>query len=304
MGTGDISVPALRWLLEESGRQVVGVVCQPDKPAGRKMLLTAPETKTLALAHGVPVLQPEKIGAAAEALRALRPDLSVVMAYGQFLPKAVRELAPLGCINLHASLLPRWRGASPVHSALLAGDAVTGVTVMHVAREMDAGDTILAERTDISPTDTGQTLHDRLAELAAVALARALPLLEAGTAPRMPQEATQVTACAKLTRGEGRLDWREPAAALDRRIRAFDPWPGTHTVLPDGRTLKIFPPVSRADGSGAPGEVISTGKDRFTVACGEGGALEIFHVQPEGQRRMTAQDFLPGRAVAAGMRLG
>ncbi len=236
---------------------------------------------------------------------ALKPDLTVVMAYGQFLPKSIRGMAPFGCINLHASLLPRWRGASPVHAALAAGDARTGVTVMHVDREMDAGDTILAEETAIAAEDTGETLHDRLAEIAAVALARAVPLIEAGTAPRTPQNPAEVTACAKLDRASGRIDWHRSAEEIDRLIRAYHSWPGTGTTLPDGRSLKIFPPVMILDvaDSAAPGTVLAGDPLTLTVRCGE-GALRLGDVLVEGKKRMTAADFLRGHPLTPGARLG
>ncbi len=309
LGTGEVSAPTLRWLLEESGHQVVGVVCQPDRPVGRKQEWHAPVTKVLAQAHGAPVFQPEKVKDAVAKLAALQPDLSVVMAYGQYLPKGIREGARLGCINLHTSLLPAWRGASPIQSALAAGDEETGVTIMHVAREMDAGDLILAERAPIFADDTGQTLHDRLAQVALVALARALPLLAAGTAPRQPQEAARATFCAKLTRATGRLDWSRPAVELDRLIRACHPWPGTHTTLPDGRLLKIFPPVAiepfpAEASSSPPGTLLPCPtRSRLFIATGD-GALAATHIQLEGGRRLLAREFLAGHPLPEGTRLG
>jgi len=314
IGTGDIGVPSLKWLIEESGHRVTGVVCQPDKPAGRRQVVTPPATKQLAVAAGVPVFQPEKINdpAALEQILALRPDLTVVMAYGQFLPKALREAAPLGCINLHASLLPRWRGASPIQSAIAAGDAETGVTVMHVVREMDAGDIILAEKTSGRPDDTGQSLHDRLASLAPRALARALPLLESGTAPRLAQPPDLVTRCAKLSRDLARLDWTRPAVELERLIRAYDPWPGTHTTLPaplGRKLLKVFPPATVTPlpppphPAARPGEIIAVDRDRVTVATGH-DALVLHALQTEGQKRLTARDFLAGTRLEKGQILG
>ncbi|MFN0127714.1 MAG: methionyl-tRNA formyltransferase, partial [Verrucomicrobiales bacterium] len=248
LGTGEIGVPTLRWLIERSGHHVIGVVCQPDKPVGRRQHLTAPAPKSVALEAGIPVFQPDRLNdrAALEALLALHPDLILVIAHGQFVPKRLREAAALGCLNLHASLLPRWRGASPIQSAIAAGDTHTGVTVMHVDREMDAGDTILAETTPIDPEETGQSLHDRLASLAPRALARALPLVESGTAPRFPQDPAKVTHCLKLSRDHARLDWSRPAVELECLIRAYHPWPGTHTCLPaefGTKMLKIFPPT-------------------------------------------------------------
>ena len=319
IGTGEIGVPSLRWLSEHSGHDLAGVVCQPDKPAGRQQALTPPATKTLALQAGLPVFQPERINdpAALDALLATRPDLIVVMAYGQFLPRRLREGARLGCINLHASLLPRWRGASPIQSALAAGDPESGVTVMHVVQEMDAGDMILAESTPIRDDDTGQSLHDRLAELAPLALARALPLLENGTAPRVPQPPDRVTRCAKLSRAQARLDWSRPAADLERLIRAYHPWPGTHTFLPashGGRLLKVFPPAQvvplpadpAAPGPPSaprPGQIVAVNRDAIVVATGH-HALALTTLQIEGQKRLAARDFLAGTRLEAGQALG
>ena len=316
IGTGDIGVPALRWLVEHSGHRVTGVVCQPDKPAGRKQTLTPPATKTVALAAGLPVFQPERINdpAALDALLTPPPDLIVVMAYGQFLPRRLREGARLGCINLHASLLPRWRGASPIQSALAAGDPETGISVMHVVREMDAGDTLLAESTPISAEDTGQSLHDRLADLAPKALARALPLLENGTAPRQPQPPDRVTHCAKLSRTESRLDWSRPAVELERLVRAYHPWPGTHTFLPadhGSRLLKIFPPTQIVPLPAAPGQpdahrpgrIIAVDRESITVATGH-LALRLTSLQTEGQKRLSAREFLAGTRLEVGQVLG
>ena len=312
MGTGEIGAPVLRWLIEHSGHQVVAVVCQPDKPGGRRQTMTAPVTKQVALASGVPVLQPEKINdpAAVEEVLAWQADLMVVMAYGQFLPKRIREGARLGCINLHASLLPRWRGASPIQSALAAGDAETGVTVMRVVREMDAGEMILAGKIPISAEDTGQSLHDRLAQLAPLVLERALPLIEAGTAPSLAQPAPFVTHCAKLTREAGRLDWSRPAVELERLIRAYDPWPGTHTLLPaswGGRILKVFPPVlvvPRPTGVVAhSGEILAVDRSTVTVAAGT-DALMLHSLQTEGQKRLLVREFLAGTRLEVGQVLG
>jgi methionyl-tRNA formyltransferase len=319
IGTGEIGVPTLRWLVDHSGHRVTGVVCQPDKPAGRRQTLTPPATKALALEAGLPVFQPERINdpAALASLLTPPPDLIVVMAYGQFLPRRLREGARLGCINLHASLLPRWRGASPIQSALAAGDPESGITVMHVVREMDAGDTILSESTPIAADDTGQSLHDRLAHIAPQALARALPLLENGTAPRLPQPPDQVTRCAKLNRAAARLDWSQPAIELERLIRAFHPWPGTHTFLPanhGNRLLKIFPPARivplpvhsvAPDPPSAPrpGQIVAVNRDSIVVATGE-DALAVTSLQAEGQKRLSARDFLAGTRLETGQVLG
>ncbi len=317
LGSGEIGVPALRWLIEKSGHDVIGVVCQPDKPAGRHQVLAPPATKSVAVAAGLPVFQPARLNEpdALAPLLALAPDVSVVMAYGQFLPKRLRDAARLGCLNLHASLLPRWRGASPIQSAIAAGDTETGVTVMHVAGEMDAGDTILAESTAILPDDTGQSLHDRLATLAPRALARALPLIESGTAPRFPQDPARVTHCAKLTRDAGALDWAKPAADLERLVRACHPWPGTHTFLPEThgcRLLKIFPPTrvapwpppaSAGSSNPQPGAIVAVDRDSITVATGR-DALIVSTLQAEGQKRLPARAFLAGTHLRQGEKLG
>lgn len=318
LGTGDIGVPTLRWLIEKSGHHVLGVVCQPDKPFGRRQIPTAPAPKSVALEAGVPVFQPDRLNdrAALDHLLGLHPDLILVIAYGQFVPKRLREAAPLGCLNLHASLLPRWRGASPIQSAIAAGDTHTGVTVMHVDREMDAGDTILAESTPIDPEETGQSLHDRLASLAPRALARALPLVKSGTAPRFPQDPAKVTHCSKLSRDDARLDWSRPATELERLIRAYHPWPGTHTSLPtefDSKLLKIFPPTrvtpwpppgtTLPTPPPSPGTLVTVNRDSLTVATAD-GVLTLTTLQTEGQKCLPARDFLAGTRLQAGQLLG
>jgi len=312
MGTGEIGLPTLRWLLDESGHEVVGVFTQPDRAVGRSGKLQAPEVKVLAEAAGVPVFQPEKLRGdeqALDALRALEPELILVVAYGQILPEAVLEAPSIACINLHASLLPRHRGASPIQAAIREGDAQSGMTVMHVKAELDAGDIILAETTPISADDTGGSLHDRLAELGVPALARVLPLLEKGEAPRTVQDEALVTHCGKLGREDGRIDWTRSAAEIERTIRAYHPWPGTHTHLPGGKMLKLFPQVETAatiDGA-SPGEVrLAPEAGEFSVATGDGSLqfAEGAMVQLEGRRRVTVADFLAGRGLGDGICLG
>jgi methionyl-tRNA formyltransferase len=296
MGTGDIAVPSLLWAHQQSGHDLVGLVCQPDRPAGRKMTLTPPATKLALADTAVPFFQPEKITTSLDDLAALQPDLIIVMAYGQYLPRRLREMAPLGCINLHASLLPRWRGASPVQAALAAGDAETGVTVMHVAAGMDTGDIILAEKTPITADDTGQSLHDRLAEVASTALQRALPLIVSGQAPRTTQDEALATHCAKLDRTSGVIDWSRPAAEIARQIRAYMPWPGSSGQWHTGPTVKFFPPVTVTDETGPPGHLIRIDKDSLTIATGH-QALRITNLQPENKRLMTVRDYLAGHPL-------
>ncbi len=295
IATGDIAVPAFRHLLA-NGPKPLALVTQPDKPVGRHQQLTPPAIKLDALASNIPVFQPEKIGDIATDLAALRPEVLVVMAYGQILRKSILTLPSLAIINLHASLLPRFRGAACIQAAIDAGDAETGITVMHVVRELDAGDMILAIKTPIFPQDTGGTLHDRLAELAPSALAEALGKLADGSASRTPQDPAAVSYISKLERDDGRLDWSQDAAALERRIRAYDPWPGTFTLAHEGnqlKRLKIFPSTAVID---APLQIgtVSTLDGKLLVGCGK-GALLLETVQPEGGKKMAAADYLRGR---------
>ena len=312
MGTGEIGLPTLRWLLDESEHEVIGVFTQPDRAVGRSGKLQAPEVKVLAEAEGIPVFQPEKLRGdeqALDALFALQPELIVVVAYGQILPKAVLEAPSIACINLHASLLPRHRGASPIQAAIRDGDAHSGMTVMHVKAKLDAGDVILAETTPINAEDTGSSLHDRLAELGVPALAKALPLLEKGDAPRTVQDEALVTHCGKLGREDGRIDWTQGAAQIERTIRAYHPWPGTHTHVAEGKMLKLFPgaEVLAAIDGAIPGEVrLDSEAGGFVVATGDGALrfAEGAAVQLEGRRRVDVTDFLTGRGLEDGSLLG
>ncbi len=295
IATGDIALPAFRHLVEH-GPRPLALVTQPDKPTGRHQVLTPPQIKVEALAAGIPVFQPEKIGDIAPDLAAMQPDILVVMAYGQILRDDILTLPEKAIINLHASLLPKYRGAACIQAAIDAGDMETGITVMHVVRKLDAGDMILTKAIPIAPDETGGSLHDRLAELAPVALAEALANLADGTAARVPQDDAASSYISKLERDDGRLDWTQDATALERRIRAYDPWPGTFTIsTEDGRPqrLKIFPPVRVVDRDLSPGE-ISTADGQFIIGCGT-GALRLETVQPEGRRRMSAADYLRGR---------
>ena len=308
MGTGEIGVPAFRWLLDSPEWEVVAAVTQPDKPAGRKLELRAPAIKQLALERGVPVLQPVKMRAAEAVAEivALRADVIVVMAYGQILPKAVLDAARLACLNLHASLLPRWRGAAPIQAAIEAGDAASGVTVMHMAEGLDTGDILLMRETPITGTDTGGSLHGRLGLIAAEALAEALPLVAAGSAPRIPQDETRANYAPKLTRENGLIDWRATPAEIDRRIRAMNPWPAAHTFLPTPagpRQLKVFAGSPEPGIAGPPGEVLRA-DERGLLVGAAGGAVLLDDVQLEGKKRMSAGEFLRGHAVAAGTALG
>lgn len=296
LGTGEIAIPAFRLLVDD-GPCPVALVTQPDRPAGRKRELKPPPIKEVALAVGMPVLQPERVKeeSALEAIEALKPDLIVVMAYGQILPKRLIEMAPLGCVNLHASLLPKYRGAACIQAAMDAGDSVTGVTLMHVVSKLDAGDVILAKETPILDDDTGGALHDRLADVARDALETGLPSLLDGSVGRTSQESMgEVSHISKLDRNDGRIDWSWPASRIERRLRAYDPWPGCFTTFNDGsgsKRLKVFP-AKLGDGGGQAGSVtVEDGQVR--VACGD-GQLIFGDVQADGSRRMPAMDWSRG----------
>ncbi len=313
LGTGEIGLPTLRVLLEHPKHRVVGVVTQPDKPVGRKQIVTPPEVKVIAMEHGIPVAQPKRIRKP-EALReieAMEAEVMVVMAYGQILPRALLDMPPVACLNLHASLLPRHRGAAPIQAAIRDGDERSGITVMHVAEGLDTGDILLQHDFELRPDETGGSLHDRLAACAPGALAEALDLLEAGRAPRVVQEEARATYTGKLTREDGVIDWNQPAECLERLIRAYDPWPGTLTHLPHGdgtsRRLKIFPPVEVVPTDvplGPPGSVHAQESGSWLIAtAGDDDALGVSQVQVEGKRRMSVAQFCQGNEVPPGTRL-
>lgn len=304
IGTGAIGLPVLRWLVETREHDLVGIVTQPDKPIGRDQRIHAPPIKAAVTGSGIPVLQPSRIKRA-EAVReieALTPELIVVMAYGQILPRAVLQIPKVACLNLHASLLPRHRGAAPIQAAIMAGDGETGLTVMYMDEGLDTGDMMLQSRTPIAPDETGSSLHDRLAEMAPAALQEALALLTRGSAPRIPQNDAEATSAPKLEREHGLLDWNEPAEFLERKIRAFDPWPGAYTVLDDGsgdkRKLKIFRASVQPEATMRTGRVAVSANEDLMVGAAN-GALLLREVQLEGKKRMSAADLLRGNGWMA-----
>ncbi len=310
IGTGEIGVPTLRALLS-SEHEVVAVVTQPDKPVGREQRIESPPIKKaligrarpLATAEpvhggggpGAPILQLAKIKdpQSIEQIRTLTPDVIVVVAYGQILPRDVLEIPLLACLNLHASLLPRWRGAAPIQAAIAAGDCETGITAMYMDEGLDTGDILLQRKVDILPTDTGGSLHDRLSQTASEALIESLALLAAGSAPRMPQDNARATYAPKLKREHGQIDWSESAEAIERKIRAYNPWPGSFMKL-GNQNFKIFS-ASVVDLNGHPGEILRSDKD-LIVAAGK-GALSVAEVQLEGKRRMSVEEFLRGHGA-------
>ena len=303
IGTGEIGLPALRWLIA-SPHDLVGVVTQPDKPVGRAQIIQAPPIKTAVQTLGIPVFQPDRIKREPDAvaqIRALSPDVIVVMAYGQILPRQVLEIPPVACLNLHASLLPRHRGAAPIQAAVAAGDRETGITVMYMDEGLDTGDILLQASLPIAPDETGGSLHDRLAEIAPAALADALRQLAAGTAPRVPQDASRATYAPKLEREHGAIDWTQPAEIIERKVRAFDPWPGAFTIVRDEagreRKLKIFSAAIGDAPSVAPGEIRAL--DGQLLIGAAGGALRLREVQLEGKKRLDAAQFLRGHPWVA-----
>jgi methionyl-tRNA formyltransferase len=304
IGTGDIGLPSLEWLIQSSQHEIAAVVTQPDKPVGRKQVLTPPQIKVRALAAGLPVIQPLKIRHAVAELAAFRADIAIVVAYGQLLSRAVLDVPPLGCLNIHASLLPRHRGAAPIQAAIRDGDSETGITIMFMDEGLDTGDMLIKHTLPILPTDTGGVLHDKLAQLAPATLEAALGLITAGHPPREKQNAAEVTHVRKLTRQDGKLDWQRPAQELERLIRAFTPWPGTHCLLGDVQ-MKIHRAeiITHADACPTAGTIVSADASGILVSCGS-GLLNLTEVQLEGSKRLPAADFLRGHPLHAGDRIG
>ena len=301
MGSAELAVPPLKAILGAGVDEIVGVVSQPDRPAGRKRILAPCPLKAFADEQNLHVMTPEKIGApeSVEALAALQPDLYVVVAYGQYIPQRVINLAPYEAINVHPSLLPKYRGSAPIQWAILNGDTETGVSIIDVAKKMDAGDIIRQERYPLGPDETSATLHDKLAFFGAELLLKAINDIRAGSVVRTPQDESQAVEIRKLSKEDGEIDWTLPAETIRNRIRAFDPWPGSFCHLPDGELLKVWK-ASLIEGEGKPGQVLD---DRLSVATGA-GALCLEEVQPVGRKRMRASDFLNGHPLPPGSRLG
>ncbi|HSA54421.1 MAG TPA: methionyl-tRNA formyltransferase [Gemmatimonadaceae bacterium] len=303
-GTPDFATPPLRALIGE-GHDVVGVVTQPDRPHGRhRSVAQPPPVKEIALDEEIPVLQPERPrGVEFEAaLRELAPDLSVVVAYGHLIPGAVIDLPPLGTLNIHASLLPRWRGAAPIQAAILAGDAETGISIMRMVERLDAGPVLLQAPTPILDDETFGELQLRLSELGALAIVEALALMSLGSAPAREQDESQVTYAHKIARDTTRLDWNRPAVEVARAVRAFDPRPGAFTTLRDAE-VKLFGARPAPDAAGPPGQVLAIDEMGLLAACGAGG-VRIAYAQPAGRRRLATLDWAQGRGVTVGERFG
>lgn len=301
-GTPEFATPPLRALTDE-GHEVVAVVTQPDRPKGRSRSTLVPSpVKALAANEGIPVLQPDRPRGEEflASLRALEPDLSVVVAYGHLLPKAVIDLPRLGTLNIHASLLPRWRGAAPIQAAMLAGDEETGVSIMRMVLELDAGPVLFEERTAIAPNETAGDLTERLAAMGAEALIETLALMELGEIREQPQDASLATYAPKIDRAMARLDFTKPALEVARAIRAFDPKPGAWSTM-RGNEVRLFGARVLPDRRGDAGAVIEVGEMGMIVTCAPGsGAVAVEQVHPAGKRRLAALDWAQGRGVAVG----
>jgi len=307
MGTAEIAGPLIRILHAHPEVELLAVVSQPDRPKGRKMKLQPTPTKGVAEELGLPVRQPEKCRDPGflEQLRQWAPDVIVVMAYGQILPQALLDIPPHGCLNVHTSILPRYRGAAPIQWAIWNGDRETGVTIMKMDAGMDTGDIVRIEKTPIRPEDDAQTLHDRLGEIGARLMAETLPDWVAGRIQPVPQDNAQATHARKITKEDGRLDWNRKAVELWNQIRALTPWPGTFCRwTQDGKDslLKVWRAEPVEGPAVAPGQVMKADREGLIVTCGE-GCLRILELQQEGGRRLPVRDFLAGHPIEPGTRL-
>ena len=303
MGTPEFAVPTLEALIQE--HEVIGVYTQPDKPKGRGKAMAYPPVKEKALEHNLPVYQPVKVREAfvVAEIEAMNPDAIVVVAFGQILPESILNIPKYGCINVHASLLPKYRGAAPMQWAIIDGEKETGITTMYMAKGLDTGDMILKATTPIGPKETGETLHDRMSVMGGPLIIETLKQIEAGTAPRTPQDDSLSCYASMLDKELGCIDWNKDAASIERLIRGLNSWPSAYTFW-NGKTLKIWDSeVVEYTGQEETGTVIAKDKLSFTVKCGE-NALKIMEVQLQGKKRMATQAFLVGNQVETGMRLG
>ena len=298
MGTPEFAVPSLERLIAD-GHDIAAVYTQPDKPKNRGMKLIAPPVKKVALTHHIPVLQPEKLRQEGvfEELTAFAPDLIIVVAYGKLLPKAIIDLPKLGCINVHSSLLPKYRGAAPINWAVINGDTETGVTIMDIAEALDAGDIIAQARTNIDPNENVETLHDRLAVMGANLLSETVVKLQNGTATRTPQDESQFTYAPMLSRELSPIDWNKSTKTIHDQVRGLTPWPATTMEL-KGETFKVFAVEETGETTSFPaGSCLGADKRGILMACGDGKILRVIEVQAPGKRRMAAADYLRGHPI-------
>ena len=298
MGTPDFAVPSLERLIAD-GHDIAAVYTQPDKPKNRGMKLTPSPVKEVALAHQIPVVQPQKLReeGVLETLAAYQPELIVVVAYGKLLPKALIDLPPKGCINVHSSLLPKYRGAAPINWAVINGEAETGVTIMDIAEALDAGDIISQAATPIDPNEPVETLHDRLAVMGAELLSRTVVSIADGTARRIPQEDSQSTYAPMLSRELSPIYWSRSAREIHNQIRGLTPWPATTMEL-SGSTFKVYAAEETGETTGKPaGTLVGTDKRGICMACGDGKVLRVLELQAPGKKRMKAPDYLRGHPI-------
>lgn len=297
MGTPEFAVASLRRLLSD-GHELCGVFTQPDKPRNRGMKMTFSPVKEFALSQGLPVYQPLKMraGMTMDLVRELKPELIVVAAYGKILPEEMLLLPPRGCVNVHSSLLPKYRGAAPINWAILNGETETGVTIMYMAKELDAGDILHVKKTDIQPHEDATALTARLAELGAEALSETLHLMEAGKLAPVQQDHSASTYASMLSKELSPIDWKKPAQVIDCQVRGLIPWPCASAVL-DGKPMKIFETAAGRETAAAAGTVIAADKHGIEVACGDGQTLVITQLQAEGGKRMAAADYLRGHPM-------
>lgn len=308
MGTGDIGVPTLSALMESPAHSVVGIITQPDKPSGRHQELTPSPIKRLATSNFRPLFQPATLRdpAALEQIRFLRPEVIVVMAYGQILPREILHLPHVACLNLHASLLPKHRGAAPIQAAIRSGDSQSGITVMYMSEGLDTGDILLKKAISVRRRETGGSLHERLADLGPECILEALSLLKSGNAPRIPQNNEEASYAQKLNRQAALINWTWSREAVEAHVRAMNPWPGAWTRIPtnstgDGefRSLKVFSTIRSRQSSSTPGEILRHDRHGILVSCGQGGIL-LRYVQLEGKKRLSPAEFFSGHQLRAG----
>lgn len=302
-GTPAFAACALQALLR-AGHEIVAVLSQPDRPTGRGLKFVAGEVKQLAQRHGLTIFQPRTLRNpdSQEQLRAVGADVMVVAAYGLILPRALLEAFPLGCINIHASLLPRWRGAAPIQRAILAGDNETGICLMRMEEGLDTGPVYLTQRVPVAPDDTAGSLHDKLAALGARCVVEALPRIASGELQPVPQANTGATYAQKIAKDEAKIDWRQEAVQVARQVRAFNPFPGAHSKL-RGEPVKIWRGMADSTGGGQPGMVLQATAQGIVIACAD-GVLRVTELQRAGGRRLSAADFLRGFAFVAGEHFG
>lgn len=302
MGTPDFAAGSLKSLID-AGYEITAVVTQPDRPKGRSGQPVFSPVKEVAVAAGIPVLQPVRIKNPEETAKLLEypADIYVIAAFGQILSKEILDQPRLGCINVHASLLPKYRGASPIQRVILDGEKETGITIMQMNEGLDTGDILYKKSLELAPDETFETLHDRLMDLGGKTLIEALPLIESGSITPVIQDDSLSNYAPLIKKEDGKIDWKKTSTQLYAQVRAFNPWPGAFTRL-DGKVLKIWG-AEPAEGKGNPGEVIAVDKKSFTVSCGE-GALKITSLQPEGKKKMDTASFLLGNKIETGTKLG